>query len=83
MPTLAIVDGMKIVVYGNDHGFPHVHVLLAEHRLVVNIETLTVVQGSMPRPKITRVLDWMTTRRRQLLQAWSLCQAGLPTEKIT
>ena len=32
MPNVAIVEGIKVYVYGNDHGPPHFHVLAAEYR---------------------------------------------------
>jgi hypothetical protein len=45
MPTIAIIDGVRIVMYWNDHTPPHFHALVAEHRAVIEIDALTMVGG--------------------------------------
>jgi len=52
MPTIAIVDGVRLIMYWNDHAPPHFHALFAEHRAVVEIETLTQIEGYLPKPKL-------------------------------
>ncbi|ODN70520.1 DUF4160 domain-containing protein [Methylobrevis pamukkalensis] len=38
MPTVAMVDGVKIMFYADDHPPPHFHALLAEHAAVIDID---------------------------------------------
>jgi hypothetical protein len=40
MPVVAIVDGMLILLFFNDHDPPHFHVEYGEHRARVSIATL-------------------------------------------
>ncbi len=40
MPTVAIVDGVKIVFYTNEHPPPHFHAKVAEHHAVFRIDPL-------------------------------------------
>jgi hypothetical protein len=49
MPTVASVDGVGIVFHFNDHPPPHFHAIIAEHRAMIDIETLEIVKGSIPR----------------------------------
>lgn len=42
MPTMvALVDGVKIQFYANEHPPPHFHAEFAEHRGVIDIESLS------------------------------------------
>ena len=36
MPVVAIVDGVKIVFYANEHPPAHFHATIAEHRAVID-----------------------------------------------
>ena len=83
MPTLAIVDGVKVLVYGNDHGLPHFHLLAAEYRAVIDIGTMKLIRGRFPKSRLRKVLAWAEPRRAQLLKAWDLARAGQPMKKIT
>ena len=56
MPNVGIVDGVKIFVYGNDHGRPHFHTLAAEYHAVIDIETMEVIGGRLPRARLRKVL---------------------------
>ena len=49
MPVVAVVDGVKIAFYANEHPPAHFHAMIAEHRAVFDIATLTITAGSLPR----------------------------------
>ena len=53
MVTVARIDGIQIVLHFNDHGRPHFHAVTADDRGTIDIETLQLVKGSMPRGKIS------------------------------
>lgn len=69
MPTVAIVDAVKVLVYGNDHGLPHFHALATEYRIMIEIETMAVLRGRLPRGRLRRVLAWAEPRLAALLEA--------------
>jgi hypothetical protein len=75
MPTIAVVDGVRLVMYWNDHAPPHFHALLAEHRAVVDIETLKVIEGYLPKHKLRSVLKWAASRQDALQVTWRNTQA--------
>lgn len=82
MTVLAKVEGVKLFMYGNDHPPAHFHALFAEYRAVINIETLTMTKGELPRPKLRAVLAWAAPRRAKLLEAWRLTQSHAPVGEI-
>jgi hypothetical protein len=69
-------------MYWNDHAPPHFHALLAEHRAVIDIETLTVIEGYLPKHKLRGVLKWAESRQNALHVAWRNIQAFRPSRTI-
>jgi hypothetical protein len=70
MPTIALIDGIKIQVFA-DHRPPHFHVVAAEEEVVVRISDLTVLQGRMRKASLRRALDWAEANRQEIEDAWN------------
>ena len=70
MPVVAIVDGVQIVFYANEHPPPHFHAKFAEHQAVIDIESLVVTDGFLPVAKRRKVLAWAATRKAKLARAF-------------
>jgi hypothetical protein len=51
MPVVAIVDGMLIMFFFNDHDPPHFHVDCGDFRAKVSIATLKIIDGALPANK--------------------------------
>ena len=82
MPTIAIVEGANILMYPNDHPPAHFHVLFAEHRAVIDLETLRLVRGELPRAKFRAIVRWARPRRAKLHEAWDVTLSQLIPERI-
>ena len=65
MPTVAVVAGMTILIYYDDHDPPHFHVRAANFRAKVAIHDLSVVEvvGRMKASEIRTIQSW--ARRHQ------------------
>ncbi|MBN9023053.1 MAG: DUF4160 domain-containing protein [Rhizobiales bacterium] len=72
---VAIVDGVRIEFYANDHPPPHFHALLAEHRAVIDIGSGEIVRGMLPVAKRRVVLAWASAHRSDLLDSWYAVRA--------
>jgi hypothetical protein len=82
MPTVAIVDGVKIQFFAREHPPAHFHAVFAEYRAQIDIATLSVLNGRLPPAKLRVVLSWAETRRGALEQAWDAMLAKRRPEKI-
>jgi hypothetical protein len=82
MSLVGIVDGAKLYMYANDHPPPHFHVLYAEYRAVIDIQTMRLSRGDLPRGKLRAIIKWAATRRANLIEAWNITQQNLVPEKI-
>jgi hypothetical protein len=82
MPTVAIIDGIKIQFYWDDHSPAHFHAEYGEYRARIVIESLKTLNGYLPAPQLRKVVAWAKSRRKQLLDAWIKCESDLHPGKI-
>jgi hypothetical protein len=76
MPTVAVVEGIKIEFYFDEHPPPHFHARYAEFVVQLDLVTLEIIRGSMPRPQMQTVQQWAMPRRAALRAAWNVCHGG-------
>jgi hypothetical protein len=76
MPVVAIINGIKIEFYFDEHPPPHFHARYAEFVAQIDIETLQVIKGSLPRPQMRTIQQWARLRSQALREAWDACGTG-------
>lgn len=82
MPTVAIVDGVRIIFYANEHPPPHFHLRLAEYHAVMNIDTFEITEGALPVAKRRKIVKWARGRQAALRRAFVQALAKEPVEPI-
>lgn len=82
MPELSRFFGVVIRMYFGDHEPPHFHAVYGEHEALIEIETLAIYRGGLPRRALGMVLEWAVLRRHELRQDWELAQRGEPLRAI-
>ena len=82
MPTVAVIDGIKIQFYWDDHPPAHFHVEFGEYRAKVAIDSFRMINGYIPNSQYRKVVAWARSRKSQLLEAWIKCQADWHPGKI-
>jgi hypothetical protein len=82
MPTIAIVDGVQIRMFHNDHTPAHFHAILGGDEVLIAIRDLDVIRGSLPPAKQRRVLAWAARHQGELALNWIRCQDDLAPERI-
>mgnify|MGYP006087370573 FL=1 len=83
MPTISTFYGILIQMYWGDHSPPHFHALYAEHEVLIDIRTLEVMKGKMPRRALTLILEWASQHRNELIEDWDLCEKNQSPKKIS
>lgn len=76
MPVIAIVDGVKIMIFFRDHAPPHIHVEYGEHKAQIAISDGEVMNGSLPPAKMRKVLKFVYLREKELAAAWGKAVTG-------
>jgi Domain of unknown function (DUF4160) len=58
MPTLHIINSIKIDVYAREHMPPHFHAIYAEHEMLFEIDTLATYAGWLPPKQYRLTIRW-------------------------
>ena len=74
MPTISTFYGIMIQMFWGDHAPPHFHAVYGEYEIIVNIKTLEIIKGFMPRRALALVLEWASLHREKLMEDWKLCE---------
>jgi len=82
MPRISEFYGIAIYMYYRDHAPPHFHAIYGEHEATVNINTLEIEDGSLPRNARKLVLEWAELHQRSLADNWALATAADPLVPI-
>jgi len=82
MPEVSRFFGIVIRVFFSDHAPAHFHAIYGEHEALIEIETLAVYRGELPRRALALVLEWAALRRGELRRDWDLARQGQPPEPI-
>ncbi len=82
MPTISAFYGILIQMFWADHAPPHFHALYGEYEALINIRTLEVIRGKLPRRALTLVLEWASLHREELMEDWKLCESLQQPKKI-
>jgi len=82
VPTISAFFGIVIRMYFEDHLPPHFHATCAGDEVVVRIDTLDVLAGSIPRRALALVLEWAELHRTELGADWERAASREPLESI-
>lgn len=82
MPTISVFYGILIQMFWNDHAPPHFHALYGEYEILVDIRTMAIIEGKMPRRALALVLEWAVQHRDELIEDWKLCEQRKSPQKI-
>ncbi len=78
MPEIARFYGIVIKMFfkPKEHEPSHIHAIYNEYVGVIEIETLKMTEGDLPRKAQALVREWITEHRQELLNMWA-------TQKLT
>ena len=82
MPTVSAFYGIMIRMFFNDHAPPHFHARYGEFEATIEIGSLTVLEGQLPRRALNLVQEWAMIHREELLEDWRLCRENAAPTKI-
>jgi hypothetical protein len=69
-------------MYFSDHNPAHFHAEYGEYEALVEIETLSILRGELPRRAMALVLEWAALRREEPRLDWERARGGTPLNSI-
>ena len=82
MPEVCRFYGIIIAFYYNEHNPPHFHAKYGEYRAEIEIRTLQILKGELPKRAKTMVLEWADEHRDELMQDWELARQQCELKEI-
>lgn len=82
MPELSRFYGIVIRMYYRDHPPPHFHASYAGQEAVIDIESLSIIGGTLPPRARGMVIEWATLHHQELRQAFQAAASLEAPEKI-
>ena len=70
MPIISFFDGIKVLLFSNDHLPPHFHVYFAEYKAMIEIESLDIIRGNLPPKQYNKAVDWAKLNQENLLETF-------------
>jgi hypothetical protein len=74
MPEISRFYGMIVAMYFNEHNPPHFHVKYGEFKAEIDIQTLKIINGNIPKRAKALILEWADEHRQELLEDWNLAR---------
>lgn len=81
-PEFPVFLAIPVQMFWKDRAPAHFHVRYAEFQARIDISTLEVISGELPRRALVLVLEWAQEHRAELMEDWNLCSQSLPPKKI-
>lgn len=82
VPELCRFAGIVVIIHNNDHNPPHFHVRYQGQEVLIEIQTLRVYAGSLPRRQLSEVQKWATDHQEGLMRNWDLAMRGEASERL-
>ncbi|RLA49371.1 MAG: hypothetical protein DRQ97_00750 [Gammaproteobacteria bacterium] len=82
MPTISQFFGILIRMYYDDHNPPRFHVIYGEYEATIEIATLEIIKGELPKRALALTVEWAVIHRNELRHDWDLAVLHKPLDKI-
>jgi hypothetical protein len=82
MPEISRFFGIIIGMFYSDHAPPHFHARYGGKQVVIDIDTLGIIEGSLPPRVLGLVAEWAALHQAELRQNWNLARQSKPLESI-
>jgi hypothetical protein len=70
MPTLHRLSSAKACMYADDHEPPHFHLLGIGWSGVIDLDTLAIRRGAIPKRDYLEAVQWAQANKAFLLSEW-------------
>ena len=82
MPEICRFYGIIIAMFYDDHNPPHFHARYGSERIVIDINSLRVLEGQISPRALGLVVEWASQHQSELLRNWELARDNQPLKKI-
>jgi hypothetical protein len=82
VPEISRFFGITVQMYYNDHDPPHFHVRYSGQKALIEIQTLSLIRGTLSPRALGLVTEWAAMHREELMEDWTLARAETQLKPI-
>ena len=82
MPEICRFYGIIIAMFYDEHNPPHFHARYGGDKVVIDIRSLSVLEGRLPGRALGLVVEWASQHQAELLENWELARKERTPRKI-
>jgi hypothetical protein len=82
MPEISRFFGIIISMFFDEHNPPHFHARYGGDYVVVEIQSMRVIEGKVSPRVLGLVIEWGTLHQKELMSNWENARENLPLTKI-
>lgn len=73
-PTISMFRGIKVYINWREHQPPNFHATYGGSEVLVSINDLEVLDGSIPGQQLKMLLGWAAFHQEELMENWQLAE---------
>lgn len=76
MPEISRFYGIIIKMYflASEHNPPHIHAIYNKNIAIIDIQTLEVIEGEIPKRALRLVKEWVFIHKKEIKNIWETQQ---------
>ncbi len=82
MPEISRFYGIIVAMFFDDHNPPHFHARYGREKVVIEIESLRILEGNISPRALGLVIEWAAQHKDELLKNWNLAKNNQNPKKI-
>ena len=82
MPQISQFFGIIIRMFYDEHNPPHFHAQYGEYNCCIDIQSLSVIEGSFPARALGLVVEWAILHKDELMINWHHIEQKESLQKI-
>lgn len=82
MPEVSRFFGIIISINYSDHPPPHFHVRYGKQKALIDVNSLTLLEGRLSPRVFGMVMEWAAMHQTELVENWNLARQLVPLRKI-
>lgn len=82
MPEICRFYGIVIAMFYDEHNPPHFHARYGSHKVVIDIRSLSVLEGRLPARALGMAIEWASQHQDELLENWDRARNEQVPHKI-
>ncbi|MBP7052727.1 MAG: DUF4160 domain-containing protein [Phycisphaerae bacterium] len=82
MPEICRFYGIVIAMFYDEHNPPRFHARYGGHKVVIDIRTLSLLEGRFPARALGMVIEWASQHQSELMENWERARNEQAPNKI-